>query len=48
MISYILDSELLTIAQTEYGLIAVEDLMNVVGLKDQKALVTLEEVQNLI
>ncbi len=47
-ILHILDSELLKIAQTEYGLTSVEDLMNVVGLKDQNALITLEEVQDLI
>jgi hypothetical protein len=46
--SYRLDSELLKIVWTEYGLKAVEDLMNVVGLKDQNALITLEEVQDLI
>jgi hypothetical protein len=46
--TYIFDSELLKIAQTEYGLTAVEDLTNVVGLKDENALMTLEEVRDLI
>ncbi len=46
--SYILDSDLLKKARTEYGLTAVEDLMNVVGLKDPNVLITLEEVHDLI
>ena len=46
--SYILGSELLNKAVTEYGIMAVEDLMNLVKLKDPELLIPLDEMHSLI
>ncbi len=46
-VSYVLDSELLKKPRTQYGLTAVEDLMNLC-LKDPNVLIIIEEVHDLI
>ncbi len=46
--SYILGSELLNKATTEYGIMAAEDLMNLVKLKDSELLTPLDECHSLI
>ncbi len=46
--SYILDSDLLKKATTEYGVNAAGHLMNLVELKDQDILITLDEMHSLI
>ncbi len=45
---YILSSELLQSATTEYAINSVQDLMDVVQLKDPSVLITLEEMHALI
>ncbi len=46
--SYVLGSELLNKATTEYGIVAVEDLMNLVKLKGPGLLIPLDEMHSLI
>ncbi len=46
--SYILGSELLNKATTEYGMMAVEDLLNLVKLKDPELLIPLDKMHSLI
>ncbi len=46
--SYILGSDLLKKASTEYGIMAVEDLRNLVEVKGPDILITLVEIQSLI
>ena len=46
--SYILGSELLNKAVTEYGIMAVEDLMNFFKLKDPELFIPLDDMHSLI
>lgn len=46
--SYILDSDLLKKATTEYSLTAVQEVMELVEKKDPKVLITFEEVHKLM
>ncbi len=46
--SYILDSELLKQAKTEFGLTAVEQVMELVAHKDGNILITVDEVHELM
>jgi hypothetical protein len=45
---YILSSDLLQSATTEYALNSIQDLMDVAQLKDPNVLITLEEMHALI
>jgi hypothetical protein len=48
LVASILDGDFLPKATLEYGIRVVEDLMNLVALKDPDTLITFKEVHDLV